>query len=78
MLLTALALAVSQIICYVAVIWVRSCQTERPIPEGSILTHRDRRDRHDRPGELLSELVLKDGGSPQERPSNLEEWHIGL
>lgn len=78
MLLTALALAVSQVVCYVAVIWVRVGRKGRPMPMGSVLTPRDRRDHRDRPGELLSELVLKDGGSPQERLSNLEERHIRL
>lgn len=75
MLLTALALAVSQIICYGAVVWLRSCQKARPMPKFCILTPRVR---HDRPGQHLSRLVLSDRSSPNGRPSNLEEQHIGL
>lgn len=77
LLLTALALAVSQIVCYIAAIWLRSCRKVRKVPEFSILTHRGR-PKSDRIRENWSNLVLQDVSSPQGIPRNLEKQHFSM
>ncbi|OQD79269.1 hypothetical protein PENANT_c056G07011 [Penicillium antarcticum] len=71
MVVAALALAVSQIVCYTAVIWLRSRGSFGKQVEFSMYSHRDR------PGRHLSNLQMRDE-APKNTPSNLDGQQIWI